>query len=90
MKLVKIDAYEDGSHDNLFPDYETVIPDGWAKIPDDMKIPDIFPFVNIVAENGIVKEMTPNQQAYDDMKNTNFINSVIKDPIVMMINAFIN
>lgn len=59
MKIIKIDAFENGGHDN-----QTIngvferIPDGWAVIPDDMVIPETFPFVNIVVEGDTVVEMT--------------------------------
>lgn len=59
MKLIKITASEKGAHDNLSTNYLLdEIPDGWAIIPDDMPIPETFPFVNITVSNGIVIEMT--------------------------------
>lgn len=50
MKIIEIQALSNGGHRNQTSDFSS-IPDGWAIIPDDMPIPDTFPFVNIeVAE----------------------------------------
>lgn len=59
MKLVKIEAFENGAHQNQTINGElNNIPDGWAVIPDDMLIPDTFPFVYIEVSDGIVTSMT--------------------------------
>lgn len=51
MKIIEIAALDNGAHNNqeiygvdpsVFP-----VPDGWAVIPEDIVIPDTFPFVNI-------------------------------------------
>lgn len=60
MKIIEIAAHGNGAHNNqeiygvdpsVFP-----VPDGWAVIPEDIVIPDTFPFVNITvadsAEDG--------------------------------------
>ena len=49
MKIIEIDALANGAHRNQDGNFETV-PCGWAVIPDDMEIPDTFPFVNIETE----------------------------------------
>ena len=49
MKIIEIDALANGAHRNQDGAFETV-PSGWAAIPDDMEIPDTFPFVNIETE----------------------------------------
>ena len=49
MKIIEIDALANGAHRNQDGAFETV-PSGWAVIPDDMEIPDTFPFVNIETE----------------------------------------
>lgn len=46
MTIIEIKALENGSHRNQTGDFNTV-PDGYARIPDDMEIPDTFPFVGI-------------------------------------------
>lgn len=59
MNIVKIDAYKNGAHDNQFGAYS--MPEGWAVIPDNINIPDTFPFVNIKVSNGVVTEMTKGE-----------------------------
>lgn len=46
MKIIEIKALENGAHRSQ-TGYLSVIPEGYAIIPDDMTIPDTFPFVNI-------------------------------------------
>lgn len=58
MKIIKIEPNNNGSHDNITASYITARPDGWAVVPETMPIPDTFPFVDIVVEDGIVTEMT--------------------------------
>lgn len=57
MRIIKIEAYDNGAHANQTGTFSKV-PDGWAVIPDGMAIPDTFPFVNITVENGVVTSMT--------------------------------
>lgn len=61
MKIIEIKALDNGAHNNQtiynvdpskFP-----IPEGWAVIPEDMVIPDTFPFVDITAKDGVVTSM---------------------------------
>lgn len=69
MKIIKIEANENGSHNNqesnaILP----VIPDGWAVIPDDMSIPDSWPFVGIEAEKiSVNPEESPVSEGEEDM-----------------------
>lgn len=37
------------------------VPSGWAVIPSDMLIPETFPFVDIVVEDGVVTAMTARE-----------------------------
>lgn len=63
MKIIEIVALENGAHRN-----QTLhgrVPDGWARIPENMQLPETFPFVDLVAEGGVVTAMTANQTAYD-------------------------
>ena len=46
MKIIEIEALANGAHRNQDGAFETV-PSGWAAIPDDMPIPETFPFVDI-------------------------------------------
>lgn len=48
MKIIEIKALENGSHRNQ-TGYITIIPDGWAVIPDEMETPN-FPFGEIETE----------------------------------------
>lgn len=59
MRIIKIEAYDNGGHDNNGAnfDYE-IIPEGWAVVPDDMETPN-FPFGDIeVKEIGGVMTVT--------------------------------
>ena len=65
MTIIKIKPYDNGAHDNntiygadpaTFP-----VPDGYAIVPDDMPIPETFPFVDIEVDNStppVVTSMT--------------------------------
>lgn len=59
MRIIEIQANELGGHDNLTV-YEGKypVPEGWAIIPDEIEIPETFPFVDIAVEGGIVTSMT--------------------------------
>ena len=59
--IIKIKQNSNGSHNNQST-LPRNIPDGWAIVPDDIGIPDTFPFVNIKTKeiDGVmtVTEMT--------------------------------
>lgn len=57
MQIIEIKPLGNGAHRNQKGSIRTV-PDGWAIVPNDMAIPDTFPFVDIEVENGIVTSMT--------------------------------
>lgn len=57
MRIVEIAALENGAHRNQTGAFSE-IPEGWAVIPEDMALPDTFPFVSIAAENGIITHMS--------------------------------
>lgn len=50
MKIIKVAALENGAHKNQTINGEIHVPEGWAVIPNDMELPQTFPFVNITAE----------------------------------------
>lgn len=54
MKMICISANDNGSHDNQeiydVDQFSFPIPDDWAVIPDDMDIPETFPFVSITTK----------------------------------------
>lgn len=55
MKIVKIEKYTNGAHDNITADYLESVPKGWAVIPDKM-VCENFPFGEVTAEsvNGVM------------------------------------
>ena len=57
MRIIELAANELGGHQNQFIDAVIEVPEGWAVIPDDMTIPETFPFVRITVRNGVVKSM---------------------------------
>lgn len=56
MRIIEIEALDNGAHRNQNHSLSSV-PDGWAVIPDDMEVPETFPFVEITVENGVVTAM---------------------------------
>lgn len=56
MRYIQIEALPNGAHANQF---NGGFPgEGWAIIPEEIEIPDTFPFVEIEVENGVVMLMT--------------------------------
>lgn len=60
MKIIKIEPYDNGAHANQTSSATFPVPPGYAFIPDDMPIPDTFPFVDIEVEGDppVVVKMT--------------------------------
>lgn len=79
MKIIEIQANELGGHDNQFSSVDIPVPEGWCVIPDDIEIPDTFPFVTFHYRKGVVTDMSPapvpppepepepEQDVWDDM-----------------------
>ena len=67
MTIIEIQPDENGGHgNNTFHGTDEItfpIPEGWAVIPNDMEIPDTFPFVNIEVDETktppVVTSITP-------------------------------
>ncbi len=57
MHIIEINALDNGAHNNQNGGLST-IPEGWAVIPDDMIIPETYPFVDIEVEGQTVVKMT--------------------------------
>ena len=57
MQIIEITALPNGAHRNQEGTFRT-IPEGWAVVPEEMEIPETFPFVDIEAEVGVVTSMT--------------------------------
>ena len=55
MRIVQIEPLENGAHRNQTSDNLSVIPNGWAVIPEDM-VTENFPFGDLTAEeiNGVM------------------------------------
>lgn len=57
MHIIEIAALKNGAHNNRKSDAIKAAPDGWAVIPDDMPIPETYPFVNIIVDGQTVTSM---------------------------------
>ena len=58
MQIIKIEANSNGSHENARGFSSDRLPAGWARVPDDLEIPESFPFVDIEVSGGVVTAMT--------------------------------
>ena len=47
MKIINLIPNENGSYENFIWEQDCPVPDGWVAIPDNISIPDSFPFVKI-------------------------------------------
>lgn len=57
MRIIEIQAMPNGAHRNQNGNFPA-IPTGWAVIPEDVPIPETFPFVDLVVEGSTVVNMT--------------------------------
>ena len=57
MRIIEIAALDNGAHRNQEDTFRT-IPEGWARIPENITIPGTFPFVNIEVDEQVVTAMT--------------------------------
>lgn len=57
MKIIEIQALDNGAHRNQAVSGAVAVPDGWAEIPADLAIPETFPFVDLVVEGQRVVSM---------------------------------
>lgn len=58
MKIIEIQALDNGAHRNQMVSRKPDLLSGWAVIPEDMTIPDTFPFVDITVKDNTVTSMT--------------------------------
>lgn len=65
MKIIEINALTNGAHRNQSG--ANVLPEGWAIIPDDVIIPESFPFVDIEVDGNIVTSMTAREVPKPDI-----------------------
>lgn len=59
MQIIEILPLPNGAHRSQNTGRAFSAPDGWAVIPEDMEIPETFPFVGVEATNGVVTALTP-------------------------------
>lgn len=83
MKIIEIEALSNGAHRNQDGAFET-IPSGWAIIPDNMTIPETFPFVDIEVEavEHTRESMIPNvePEIYTVMTVTSMTAGTVPEP----------
>ena len=61
MTIIQIKAQSNGAHANQTTSMPLPeIPEGWAVVPEDMAIPDTFPFVSIEVDGQVVISMSPS------------------------------
>ena len=58
MRIIEIQALDNGAHRNQTVSGAVAVPDGWAEIPADVAIPETFPFVDLQVEGSKVVSMT--------------------------------
>lgn len=72
MKIIELLALSNGAHRNMESSALSAPPDGWAVIPEEMVLPDTYPFVGVEAEeiDGImtVTSLTPGTIPEPDLK----------------------
>lgn len=56
MTIIEISELGNGAHRN-HSGSNLIVPDGWAVIPEELVVPDTFPFVNVTAVDGIVTKL---------------------------------
>ena len=57
MRIIEIKPLSNGAHRNQTGNFHA-IPTGWAVIPEDVPIPETFPFVDLTVEGNTVVTMT--------------------------------
>lgn len=57
MRIIEIETLDNGAHNNQFTNRDIEVPEGWVIIPDDMEIPETFPFVSFHYRKGVVTDM---------------------------------
>ena len=58
MRIIEIKPLSNGAHRNQTGNFLS-IPTGWAVIPEDVPIPETFPFVTLTVEGQTVTGMEP-------------------------------
>lgn len=72
MKIIELSALSNGAHRNMKSSAWLAPPEGWAMIPEEMALPDTYPFVGVEAEeiDGImtVTALTPGTMPEPDLE----------------------
>lgn len=85
--MIEIEALENGAHRNQY--FHGELPEGWAIIPEDMIVPDTFPFVNIEVEEKTYYNEVPapteegvsmTQEAYTMLTVTKMTEGTLPEP----------
>lgn len=66
MRIIELAPQSNGAHRNQTCSEPITPHEGWAIIPEEMVIPDTFPFVNVDAEDGVVTYMAPGEVSPPD------------------------
>ena len=83
MLIIEIAALDNGAHRNQQSSGLRTIPEGWARVPEDMTIPDTFPFVDIEVDGQTVTAMTagtvpePEPAADPEPTDTEVLNTLL-------------
>lgn len=59
MTIIELAPLKNGAHRNQTTSGLLPVPNGWAVIPEEMAIPETFPFVGVEAQDGIVTALRP-------------------------------
>lgn len=59
MTIIEISPLGNGAHRNQTVSNQITAPSGWAVIPEEMALPETFPFVEVEAQDGIVTALRP-------------------------------
>ena len=72
MKIIELSALSTGAHRNMESSAWLAPPEGWAMIPEEMALPDTYPFVEVEAEeiDGVmtVTALTPGTVPEPDLE----------------------
>lgn len=72
MKIIELSALSNGAHRNMKSSAWLAPPEGWAMIPEEMALPDTYPFVGVEAEEmgGVmtVTALTPGTMPEPDLE----------------------
>lgn len=84
MTIIQIEAQSNGAHANQTTSIPlTKIPEGWAVVPEDLTIPNTFPFLDLTAEKITVDPDTHpvNENEVDQLwVVTSMTPGVVPDP----------